>query len=262
MASGQFLNRIVMKLRTLLQGRLRCYDMAVSLLANRTGLEIGGPSEVFRRSRSFLPIYRHIDGLDNCDISSETAWAKHSEFFSYDPKKSPGKNIFCDGSDLSIIGDQTYEFVLSSHNLEHFANPVKALKEWQRVTVKGGALVLVLPNYRHTFDHRRKPTAVSHMLHDFEQDVPETDLSHLPDILENHDLSLDPAAGTTDNFRKRSLANYENRCLHHHVFDEQNTHDLLTTLGIRVLALETAWPTHIFVIANMPRGSVGPAATL
>lgn len=237
--------------------------MAVSLLENKTGLEIGGPSEVFCRSRSWLPVYRHIGRLDNCDFSSKTIWAGHSEQFSFDAQKVPGKNIFCDGSDLATVNDETYDFILSSHNLEHFANPVKALKEWQRVTVKGGVLILVLPNYRHTFDHRRQPTAVSHMMADFEQNTAETDLSHLADILENHDLDLDPGAGTSDNFRMRSLGNYENRCLHQHVFDEQNIGELLTTLGMKVLALETAWPFHIFAIARMPeavdRSRIDPA---
>jgi len=252
MAVHSFARRCVMKSRVLLQGRLGSYDMAASLLENKAGLEVGGPSEVFKRRHAFLPVYRVIARLDNCDISSETTWASHSELFCFNPNKPLGKNIFCEGSNLAIVGDRTYDFVLSSHNLEHFANPVKALKEWQRVTVKGGVLILVLPNYRHTFDHSRQPTTVSHMLADFEQNTPETDLSHLTDILENHDRHLDPAAGTPDEFRRRSLANHENRCLHHHVFNERNIGELLPALGMEVLSLETAWPFHIFAIARMP----------
>jgi SAM-dependent methyltransferase len=252
MATRTLLNRCNRKIHTLFQRSLRCYGMTTSLLEGRSGLEIGGPSEVFRENRAYLPIYRHIGSLDNCDLSSKTVWAQHSENFSFHPQKPPGRNIFRDGSDIAEVGDETYEFVLSSHNLEHFANPMKALKEWQRITVKGGILVLVVPNYMHTFDHRRQPTSVSHMLADFEKNTPESDLFHLPEILEKHDLTLDPAAGTLENFRARSLANYENRCLHHHVFDEQNIHEFLTVIGIRVLALETAWPFHIFVIAQMP----------
>ena len=233
-----------------MQRPLHCSQTGLRLLDNKNGLEIGGPSEVFRRDR-LLPVYRHIRSLDNCDFSSSTIWAKHSTSFEFYPGKAAGKNTFCDGSNLAAIPDRSYDFVLSSHNLEHFANPLKALKEWQRVARPGGILVLVLPNYRHTFDHRRKPTPIDHMLADFEADTPETDLSHLPDILANHDLELDPAAGTLEQFRQRSLANFENRCLHHHVFDEQNTRELLVAAGANVLAIEAAWPFHIFAIAEI-----------
>jgi SAM-dependent methyltransferase len=226
--------------------------MALSLLENKTGLEIGGPSQLFGWRHSLLPVYRHIRSLDNCDISSKTTWTTHSNAFSFDPEKTPGKNIFCDGSDLGVVRDRSYDFVLSCHNLEHFANPVKAIKEWQRVTVDNGLLILVLPHYRYMFDHRRQPTPVGHMLADFEQNTPETDLSHLEEILKLHDLSRDPAAGSWEQFRERSQVNFENRCLHHHVFEEQNTYELLTTLGMEVLSIETVWPIHIFVVAKMP----------
>jgi SAM-dependent methyltransferase len=226
--------------------------MVASLVAGRNGIEIGGPSEVFKRRRRYLPIYRHIGHLDNCDFSAKTTWAHHADTFVFDSGKPPGRNIFADGSDLKEVPDRHYDFVLSSHNLEHFGNPVRALKEWQRIAVTRGILILALPDYRYTFDHRRPPTSVSHMLADFEQETQETDLSHLPEILDKHDLSLDPAAGTPTQFRERSLANYENRCLHHHVFDQQNVSELLTAVGMEILALETAWPFHIFAIARMP----------
>lgn len=250
MTARLFLRRNIGRVLTLLQGRLRCRETALRLLQDKSGLEIGGPSKVFRVKR-FLPIYQHIRNLDNCDYSSSTAWAEHSSSFVFEVEKPPGKNIFCDGSNLAAIPDRSYEFVLSSHNLEHFANPVKALMEWKRVTKPGGILVLVLPDYKRTFDHRRKPTPFAHMMADFEANTPETDLSHVPDVLANHDLELDPEAGTPEQLQARCLANFENRCLHHHVFDEQNTRELLTAAGFNVLVTETAWPLHIFAIAEM-----------
>jgi hypothetical protein len=89
------------------------------------------------------------------------------------------------------------------------------------------------------------------MLLDYERDTPESDLSHLDEILDRHDLSRDTCAGGHEAFRERSLRNFENRCLHHHVFEETNTRELLTTLGMEVLAIETAWPYHIFAIARI-----------
>jgi SAM-dependent methyltransferase len=246
------LQRATSRARTLLQGRLSCFNVALSLVGNKSGIEIGGPSAVFRHWYGPLPIYKHIAALDNCVFSQKTVWENHSNSYIFSAGKAPGNNIICDGSDMSIVADNSYDFVLSSHNLEHFANPVKALKEWQRVTRPGGGLVLVLPDGAYTFDHRRQPTQVSHMLEDYERDTQEDDLAHLPEILQLHDLSMDPPAGTVEEFRQRSLKNFENRCLHHHVFSEANSSALLTELGMTVLAVQTAVPHHIFLLARMP----------
>jgi len=50
------------------------------------------------------------------------------------------------------------------------------------------------------------------------ENIGEDDLSTLPEILKLHDLSMDPPAGNFEQFTKRSLNNYENRCLHHYVY--------------------------------------------
>ena len=127
-------SKLANRTRILFQGRLSCYDLAQSLVKDRKRLEIGGPSAVFRDWFRPLPIYDLVGSLDNCDISRNTAWASHADAYAFSSRKASGKNIFCDGSDLSVIPDNSYNFVLSSHNLEHFANPVRALREWQRVT--------------------------------------------------------------------------------------------------------------------------------
>ncbi|MGA2536883.1 MAG: methyltransferase domain-containing protein [Terracidiphilus sp.] len=213
-------------------------------------MEIGGPTEIFRPG-NVLPVYDHIERLDNCDFSVSNAWAEHNETFVFNPQKPPGKTFFCDGSDLVDIPDQTYDVLLSSHNLEHFANPVKALKEWHRILKPAGSLVLVLPYYRATFDHRRQPTSVGHMFDDFENKVSEDDLTHLPEILEKHDLSRDAGAGSFNQFRKRSLDNLSNRCLHHHVFDEHNSRELLNRTGYDVLTLDLRLPSHMCILARV-----------
>jgi SAM-dependent methyltransferase len=245
------LKGIIYRSRVLNQGRLDCFNSVLPFVKDKSGLEIGGPSEVFRRWYGPLPVYSQVASLDNCDISRTTVWAAHGDTYSFSRGKANGKTIFCDGSALSRVADQSYDFVLSSHNLEHFANPVKALREWRRVTRPGGGLILVLPNCAKTFDHQRVPTTVEHMIEDYERDTQEDDLSHLPEILQAHDLSMDLAAGSVDEFRSRSLNNFTNRCLHHHVFNETNSRELLTAIGMDVLAVESAFPFHICLLARM-----------
>ncbi len=243
--SIHILDKVVFKVRSLAQRKVRCFALANSLIQDKIGLEIGGPSEIF--GRKWMPLYPSIRQLDNCNFSEQNVWAKQAS----EILRPPGNDFVADGSNLTSVPDSTYEFVLSSHNLEHFANPVKALKEWQRVARPGGTLILAVPNYRYTFDHRRTPTRVEHMLLDFERGTPESDMTHLDEILDKHDLSRDQWAGSHETFRERSLRNFENRCLHHHVFEETNTRELLRAVGMEVLAIETAWPIHIFAIARM-----------
>jgi SAM-dependent methyltransferase len=226
---------------------LRVYLHEVS---EKAGLEIGGPSIPFRPG-NVLPLYPSIGSLDNCDFSSSTTWAQHGTDYLYDPGKPAGRSYFCEGSNLEQIADQSYDFVLSAHNLEHFANPVKALLEWKRVLRPGGALVLILPFYRNTFDHRRSPTPVAAMMDDFQRDVGEDDLSHVPEILEKHDLARDPGAGTLDEFRQRCMDNFQNRCIHHHVFDRRNSRELLEAVGFEVLSIDRGYPFHLCLLARV-----------
>lgn len=241
--------RLTRGIRVRLQGRVKSFGVLLPYLRGKSGLEIGGPSIIFRKWR-VLPVYEYIGKLDNCVFFNSTVWADHTDSYTFNKNKAPGKTYFCDGSDLADIADSTYDVLLSSHNLEHFANPVKALKEWRRVLKSDGALVLVLPYYRATFDHRRQPTSVDHMFDDFNENIQEDDLNHLPEIFEKHDLSRDPGAGTPDQFRKRSLNNFSNRCLHHHVFDEQNSRELMIRTGFEVFAVEIKFPHHLCLLTR------------
>jgi SAM-dependent methyltransferase len=225
---------------------------------NKFGLEIGGPSRVFG-DEGELPLYRYMAGLDNCVFSAETIWEgtrAEGKTFAYHPDKDAGLNFIREATDVTGVADHQYDFVLSCHNLEHISNPVRALKEWVRVIRPGGAIVVVLPDYRHTFDHRRKPTSVAHMLEDFELGRDETDLSHLDEILECHDLSRDPGGLSADDFYQRSLRNFENRCLHHHVFDPCNSREFLESVGLTVEVQELAKPFHIAMLARCPEATI------
>ncbi len=122
------LQRTVSRLRRMTQGHIRHRRLYLPYVVDRKGLEIGGPSEVFRKGQP-VDIYSSVGRLDNCDFSRSTVWAEQQDTYRFDQQKAPGKSIFCDGSELITVADDTYDFVLSSHNLEHFANPVKALKE-------------------------------------------------------------------------------------------------------------------------------------
>jgi SAM-dependent methyltransferase len=224
----------------------------IGAVAGKEGLEIGGPSAIFR-NRKLIPVYQRIARLDGVNFSAKTVWEgqlREGRTYEYLAGREPGWQFILDATDLRSIPSARYDFVLSSHALEHVANPIRALKEWMRVMKRRGVLLLVLPERTATFDHRRAPTTLGHLIADYERGTTEADLTHLPEILALHDLSMDAAAGDLESFRRRSLDNFTNRCLHHHVFDLASTVALVNHVGLQVLEAETVWPCHIIVLAR------------
>jgi SAM-dependent methyltransferase len=215
------------------------------------GIEIGGPSPIFARG-GLLPVYPIVAGLDNCNFARRTIWEgaiSEGASFEFDARKAPGKQYIAEGADLHMIPSGSYDFVLSSHMLEHTANPLRALTEWSRLLREGGALLLVVPHRDGTFDHRRPATMLSHLRDDFRREMGEEDLTHLPEILELHDAARDPGVHDVS-FRERAERNAELRSLHHHVFDTRLVVDAVREVGLEVISVEPMRPYHVVVIAR------------
>ena len=193
------------------------------------GIEIGGPSVPFEL---IYNISKQCDGV-NYDVS--TVWGDNSKKVYEWESNAIGKQIIAEATDLSIIPNDYYDFVLSSNNLEHIANPIKALYEFKRILKSKGIIILLLPDKRNSFDHNREDTCFNHLLSDYNTDVDEHDMTHLNEILKKHDLSLDKEAGTFEQFKSRSLDNYKNRCLHHHVFSTELLADIADYFELKVI---------------------------
>jgi SAM-dependent methyltransferase len=229
------------------------YSKLKSFFTGRTGLEIGGPSSVFKAD-GLLPIYAYAKRVDGVNFSNSTVWENTiQEGFTYNYGDSqPGYQFIAEASHLPAIADNTYDFLLSSHSLEHCANTIKTLNEWARVIVPGGYMIIIVPDKRLTFDHRRKTTRFAHLLDDYQKEVDESDLTHLDEILSYHDIDRDPGAIDSGHFRERSLKNMENRCLHHHIFDRQLLIQTLKYARLNVLSTHIAFPIHIVAVVQKP----------
>jgi SAM-dependent methyltransferase len=234
------------------QGSAKSFQQHRLCFLDKNGIEIGGPSQVFSK-RGIFPVYPLARHLDNCNFNSSTMWegsiqAGHT--FVFDKAKSPGRQLIAEATDLQNLPANAYDFVLSSHVLEHIANPIQALKQWICLLRNEGLLVLFLPDKYRTFDHRRPITSLEHMIEDYEKPVAEDDMTHLPEILSLHDLSRDPEAGDCHAFKARALDNLNNRCLHHHVFDIRSAVELVEYTGLRVENAEEIRPHHILILAR------------
>jgi len=200
--------------------------LVLELTKNRNGVEIGGPSK-----RTGRIIYRNANLIDNVIFSENTVWSIHGDHRYKYYKNKIGKVIINEATNIIDIESNIYDFVFASHTLEHIANPLKALKEWLRITKNNGYLILILPEKSLCFDHKRNISTFDIILSQYEKNVGEDDLSTLPEILEYHDLKMDLPAGDFEQFKQRSLDNFNNRCLHHYVYSENLLQEICSYLN-------------------------------
>lgn len=234
-------------LRLITRRKCRAYSVMEPFLRNKYGLEIGGPSAIFCKNK-LIPIYDRCREIDKCNFSSETIWSGAADRIGSGPQS--GKQYVAEACDLSVIRDGIYDFVLASHALEHVTNPLRALKEWKRVLTRGGALLVVVPDKRTTFDRKRPFTSFDHLEADFQANTPEDDLAHVNEILALHDLDLDPLAGSRPQFRERCLKNTSIRAMHHHVFSPEVLILMFNSLPMRVLSISIERPFHIIAFTQ------------
>ncbi len=199
-------------------------------------LEIGGPSEVFS---SIVPIYQKINMIDQINFSEKTLWqdeARIAETY-VDPHKL-GVSYIAEGTDLNILTDDTYDGILASHCLEHIANPIKAILEWKRVVRSGGNMIIIVPNKKECFDHKRPDTTFGHILGDYLKDTQEDDKTHFEEIFELHDIDLDYGVKDLEGFKTRTYQNKKYRAIHHHVFSPLLLREIASFCGLYVDSIE------------------------
>lgn len=201
---------------------------------NKKGVEIGGPS--FGTGNI---IYTNSSSMDNIIFSNNTIWSSHTSDVYVVGSKQDGKVILNDAVNIIDVKNNEYDFVFASHSLEHIANPLKAIYEWLRITKNGGHIILILPEKTCCFDHNRNISLFSTLLLQYERNIGENDLSTLPEILKYHDLNMDPAAGNFEQFTKRSLDNFNNRCLHHYVYSPQLLKEICMWFNCEFIYCET-----------------------
>lgn len=221
-------------------------------LKGKIGIEIGGPSSFFL-PLGYFPVYLFANRIDVVNYSDETVWeGEIAEGNTYNYFKSKtGYQYIAEATDINKIKNNSYDFVLSCHSLEHVANPVKALLEWRRLLKKKGILVVVLPKKEVTFDHKRNYTSFEHIKRDYENGVDENDNTHFEEIINLHDIGKDPGVSSLEELNTRTLENYKNRCVHHHVFSLPLVKQLLEFSGYSVLHQQEVHNFHLVTVAQL-----------
>lgn len=72
-------------------------------------------------------------------------------------------DLIANGDNLPFK-DNTLDFVFTSHVLEHFYDPIKALQEWYRVIKIGGYVFMIIPHKERTYDKDRDRTTLNELI--------------------------------------------------------------------------------------------------
>lgn len=125
------------------------YPLAERYLRGLKGMEIGGAAQ--------NPFHLDTVNVDRYAGMDTVYKRKEIEDVGY----ALPVDIVARGDDLPIP-DKSHDFVLASHVIEHIADPVKALLEWDRVARR--YIFLIVPHRDRTFDRGREVTPVEELL--------------------------------------------------------------------------------------------------
>jgi 2-polyprenyl-3-methyl-5-hydroxy-6-metoxy-1,4-benzoquinol methylase len=182
------------------------------ILKNKQGIEFGGPTELFG---AVMPLYSHVN-LDGGNIISNNYFQSNlSSNYFYGNKIGKQFDIDCTNED-QISKLRKYDFIVTSHAIEHFANPIKTLKLWEKYILKDDGYILsIIPDYQYCFDRKRPLTTLNHLIEDFKSGMGEDDTTHIQEQKDLHDWSY----GGHHQFYELCEKNHLTRVVHHHTFD-------------------------------------------
>ncbi len=139
--------------------------LAHQFLDGLEGLEIGGSAH-----NSFGLKTRNVDYCGDITVFKQEEIKICGEYLPVDIV-SPGDKL--------PLPDSSVDFVINSHVIEHFSDPIKALKEWHRVVRPGGYIFVIAPHKERTFDRERPRTTLAELIERHATGIgPDPDAAH------------------------------------------------------------------------------------
>lgn len=132
-------------------------NLITRLFLRGDGIEIGALHNPLQ-----IPSYAHVRYVDRMSVEN---LKKH--YPELNELSLVGVDIIDDGERLESIRDDTQDFVIANHFIEHCQNPLLTLKNLLRVIKSGGVLFLAVPDKRFTFDIDRPVTSFEHIEQDY-----------------------------------------------------------------------------------------------
>ena len=239
---------------------------SISYTPGSRALEIGGPTQ-------WMNMYGSLENkLDNVIQDSSDGYEKRGGVLPSSASSTAtttpytidgvlfGTTFFLDGADLSTIESNSYDLVISSHNLEHFVDPLSALTEWDRVLSPDGHMLVIVPWKENTFDRFREPSTFEQILADHCKMG--RNKEKLNEVIES---KYEIMAGATDYTMMgrdseeaeksfREMRNHSNPFwtdkYHWSVFTFETLADMFGSVGYEIVTSDLLKPYHMVVFAK------------
>lgn len=126
--------------------------LAHYFLDGKQGVEIGGSAH--------NPF--NIPGCKNVDYTDDmtTIFKQHEIETCGEAMKV---DIVADGAHLPF-GENSLDYIVSSHVIEHFYDPIEVLEHWMKIIRPGGYVFAIVPHKDRTFDSPRPCTTLEELI--------------------------------------------------------------------------------------------------
>lgn len=169
-------------------------------------------------------------------------------------------DIIDDGETLGTVPDNSQDFIIANHFIEHCRNPILAISNAVRTLKPAGVFFMAVPDKRYTFDAKRDITTQEHLLRDYREGPDWSEEDHYFDFVSKTDKS-DGCKSDEDIRRVIQELKDNNFSIHYHVWDHNAMLMLLTMLSNELsfpfeidfaLAAQNGGNESIFILRKNP----------
>ncbi|MCB1144236.1 MAG: methyltransferase domain-containing protein [Leptospiraceae bacterium] len=175
------------------------------------GIEVGALHNPLNYDRTKATV-RYVDRMSVQDLRAQYPELNDLPLVNVD--------IIDNGEKLFTIENDSQDFIIANHMLEHCVNPISTIENFMHKLKMGGVLYLAIPDKRFTFDKNRNLTDFQHLLNDYKNADSESQLHHFKEWVKYCGNNEDK---DDDFIEKEALKTQEvNYSIHFHVWDDQS----------------------------------------
>ncbi|BAB76187.1 glycosyltransferase [Anabaena sp. FACHB-709] len=209
-------------------------DVSMTIIREIAVSRLSGNGVEFGAAASPFPIPLHCD-VKYADICPTNELQK---------KLYPGQvvysliepDVITDFNTLEGIEDDSLDFIVACHVIEHTRNPIAAIEASYKKLRMGGSLVLVIPDKDRTFDKQRDLTTLEHLILDYESPLRERDKEHYFEFFKLAFPVLE------ENFISTVEKNFQEQAdIHYHTFTYESFSVLISHVCKNISPWSSVW---------------------
>lgn len=143
-------------------------------------------------------------------------------------------DLTSDFQDMQGISDNSIDFIIASHVIEHTPSPLRALKSAYAKLRRNGQLVLIVPDKEVTFDKDRHLTSLDHAILDFESPSRERDWEHYVEFFQKCFPRPDPVSAAKTPFE-------EGHDIHYHTWTYESFEHMVDYVREKIEPWSEVW---------------------